>query len=103
MFFDILSVATAVVVIANPDFGAQNLVLILSFALVFGAVRMIATGSVRRQLMSIEGLGPAGGGLLALILTVVVVVVPGLGLHTLVFLLALSLGRLVSLMNDLGY
>jgi uncharacterized membrane protein HdeD (DUF308 family) len=91
IIFGILSVAIAVVVIANPTFGDQNLVLLLSFALIFSAFRMIAAGGVRRQLMSIEGLGLAGGGLLALFLVVAVVMVPGLSIQTLVFLLAVSL------------
>jgi len=91
VLFGIISAAIAVVVIANPSFGNQNLILLLSFALVFTAVRMIATGSVKRELMSIEGLGLAGGGLLALALVVAVVLVPGLSLQSLVFLLAVSL------------
>ena len=81
----------ALFVIADPTFGNQNLILLLSFALVFTTVRMIATGRVRRNLMSVEGLGLAGGGLLALGLAVAVFLVPGLSLQTLVFLLAVSL------------
>ena len=89
--FGLLTVAVSVVVLANPDFGATNLVLLLSLALVFSAVRMIATGTVKKRLMSLEALGLAGGGLLALLLVVEVVFVPGLSLQTLVFLLAVSL------------
>jgi hypothetical protein len=91
VLFGFLSVAIAVVVIGNPNFGAQNLVVLLSFALFFSALRMIATGSLRRQVMSIQGLGLLGGGVLALCLVVAVVLVPGLSLQTLVFLLAVSL------------
>jgi len=91
VLFGIASAAIALFVITNPAFGEQNLILLLSFALIFSAVRMIATGSVKRNLVSIEGLGLAGGGLLALALVVAVVVVPGLSLQTLVFFLAVSL------------
>jgi len=87
----LLTVAISVVVIANPGFGAQHLVFLLALALVFSAVRMIATGSVRRSLMGFVGLGLAGGGVLALIIVVAVVIVPGLSLQTLVLLLAVSL------------
>ena len=83
--------AIALFVIADPTFGDQNLVLLLSFALIFTALRMIATGRVRKNLMSIQGLGLAGGGLLALALVIAVVLVPGMSLQTLVFLLAVSL------------
>lgn len=77
--------------ITSPGFGEQNLILILSFALIFSAVRMIATGGIKKSLVSIEGLGLAGGGLLALATVVAVLVVPGLSLQTLVLLLAVSL------------
>ena len=85
------SAGIALFVITNPSFGEQNLILLLSSALVFSALRMIASGSARRNLLSVEGLGFAGGGILALVLVVAVVAVPGLSLQTLVFLLAVSL------------
>ena len=91
MLFGASSGAIALFVIADPTFGNQNLILLLSFALVFTAVRMIATGGIRKNLMTVEGLGLAGGGLLALALVIAVVMVPGLSLKTLVFLLAVSL------------
>jgi hypothetical protein len=91
VLFGIASAAIALFVITNPSFGDQNLILLLSFALIFTAVRMIATGGFRKNFMSIEGLGLAGGGLLALALVVAVVTVPGLSLQSLVFLLAVSL------------
>jgi hypothetical protein len=89
--FGALSSAIALFVIADPNFGDQNLILLLSFALIFSAMRMIATGGVRKNLMSVEGLGLAGGGFVALALVVAVVLVPGLSLQTLVFVLAVSL------------
>ena len=87
----LFSVAISVVVLANPGYGAQNLVGLLALAMTFSAVRMIATGGVKRRLMSLEGLGLAGGGLLALVIVFTVVIDPGLGLRTLVLLLAVSL------------
>jgi len=89
--FGLLTVVISVAVIANPDYGAQNLVLLLSLALIFNAVRMIAAGGVKKRLMSFEGLGLAGGGAIALALVIAVVLVPGLSLQTLVLLLAVSL------------
>jgi len=91
VLFGAISAAIASFVIADPNFGDQNLVLLLSFGLIFSAVRMIAAGGVRKNLLSIEGLGLAGGGVVALALVVAVVMVPGLSLQTLVFLLAVSL------------
>lgn len=91
VIFGILTVAVAVVVIANPSFGEKNLVLLLSLTTLFSAMRMIATGSIKAHLMSLEGLGLTGGGILALVLVVAVVFVPGLSVQTLVFLLAISL------------
>ncbi len=89
--FGLVSCAIAVIVITNPDYGAQNLVLLLSLALMFSAVRMIAAGGARERLKSFEGIGMAGGGVIALILVIAVLLLPGLSLQTLVFLLAVSL------------
>ncbi len=89
--FGLLTVAISVVVLANPTFSVQNMVPLLVFALTFSALRMVATGSVRRRLASLEGFGLAAGGLLALALVVAVVFLPGLSLRTLVLLLAWSL------------
>lgn len=91
VIFGLLTVAISVVVLANPTFSVQNMVLLLAFALTFSAVRMVATGSAKRRLMSSEAIGLAAGGLLALALVVAVVFLPGLSLRTLVLLLAWSL------------
>ena len=87
----LLTVVISLAVIADPDYGAQNLVPLLSLALIFSAVRMIAAGGARRSLMTIQGLGAAGSGVVALVLVVSVVLEPGLSLQTLVILLAISL------------
>jgi len=89
--FGLATAAISLVVITNPDYGAHNLILLLSPALIFSAVRMIAAGGVRKRLKSFEGLGSAGGGAIALALVIAVVLVPGLGLQTLIFLLGVSL------------
>jgi uncharacterized membrane protein HdeD (DUF308 family) len=85
------TVAISVVALASPSYGAAKVVLLLSPALGFSAVRMIATSSVKARLASFEGLGLAGGGLLALIIVIADVVVPGESLQTLVLLIAVSL------------
>ncbi len=104
MIFGLATVVVAVIAMANPDYGAQNLVIVLAPALFLSAVRMIATGSARRQLRSLESLGLAGGGLLALALVVTVVAVPGLSLSTLIFLLAVivTIQGLGSILHSLG-
>jgi hypothetical protein len=51
---------------------------------------MIASGGVRKRLISFQGLGLAGGGVVALLLVIAIVLVPGLSLQTLIFLLAIS-------------
>lgn len=91
VIFGLATVVISLVVIANPNYGAQNLVALLSLALIFSAVRMIASGGVRKRLKSIPGLGVVGSGVVALILVVAVVFEPGLSLETLVILLAISL------------
>ena len=91
VIFGLLSVVISLVVIVSPGYGAQNLVPLLSLGLVFSAIRMIAAGGVRERLKSLEGLGVAGSGVIALILVIAVVLVPGLSLQTLVLLLAISL------------
>jgi len=89
--FGLATATLALAVITNPDYGADNLVPLLSLALIFSAVRMIMSGGMRKQLKTFHGLASAGGGAVALALVVAAVLVPGLSLQTLVFLLAVSL------------
>ena len=89
--FGLVASVISLAVIADPGYGAQNLTILLSLALVFTAVRMIASGGMKKSLASLEGLGLAGGGVIALVLVVAVVLVPGLSLQTVVFFLAISL------------
>ena len=91
VIFGFSSVVISLVVIVSPAYGARNLVPLLSLALIFSAVRMIAAGGVRERLKGFELLGVAGAGVIALILVIAVVLVPGLSLQTLVLLLAISL------------
>jgi hypothetical protein len=91
VIFGLATVVISLVVIANPSYGAQNLVPLLSLALILSAVRMIASGGVRKRLRSMLGLGVVGSGVIALALVVAVVLEPGLSLETLVILLAISL------------
>lgn len=96
----LLTVAIAIVALANPTLGVDRLAEILSAALAFSAARMVASGTVRTDLRRVQALGVAGSGLLALGLVVAIVVVPGLSLETLVLLVAVTLtiqglGRIV--------
>jgi uncharacterized membrane protein HdeD (DUF308 family) len=85
------SVAISVVILANLDYQTAELVLLLSVALLFSAVRMVATGGVRQRFERLEKLGLLGGGLVAACVVLVVIFLPGLSFETLVFLFAISL------------
>jgi hypothetical protein len=101
VIFGVATVAISAFVITNPGYGAHELALLLSPALILSAVRLIASGGLRKSLKSLEGLGLAGTGVIAMIFVIVVVLFPGLSLQTLVLLLAISLtfqglGRILS-------
>jgi Short repeat of unknown function (DUF308) len=85
------SVSLSVVVLANLTYQSTQLVLLLSVAILFSAVRMIAAGGLRRSLASIEALGLLGGGALASVAVLAAILDPTLGLRTLEFLFAVSL------------
>jgi hypothetical protein len=89
--FGLASVITSLFIIANPGYGSADLVFLLSLALVFSSVRLIVAGRVRKGLKSLESIGLIGAGVLALVLVVAIVLVPGLSLDTLVIILATSL------------
>jgi uncharacterized membrane protein HdeD (DUF308 family) len=94
------SVVIAVIVLGNLAYQTSQLVLLLSAALLFSAIRMIATGSTKERLMSLEGIGLAGGGVLTLVLVAAAIVFPSTSIQTIVFVLAISLtiqglGRIV--------
>ena len=85
------SVVVSVVVLANLDYQTSELVLLLSVALVFSAMRMMVSGGFRKGLVRLESLGLLGGGLLTAALLAVGIVLPGMSFETLVFLLAITL------------
>jgi uncharacterized membrane protein HdeD (DUF308 family) len=85
------SVAVAVVVLANPSFGIEQLVLLLAVSIAFNGVRMVMTGGIKKRLMSIEGLGLVGGGAMTLLILLLAWAFPGLGLTTIVTLSAIAL------------
>jgi uncharacterized membrane protein HdeD (DUF308 family) len=104
VIFGFLTVVISAIIITNPDYGAKNLVPLLSLALIFNAARMVVSGGAWRRLKSFEGLGLLGGGVTALALVIAVLFVPGLSLRTLIFLLAVSvtiqgLGRMLHSMG----
>jgi uncharacterized membrane protein HdeD (DUF308 family) len=80
-----------VVILANLNYKTSDLELLLSVALLFTAARMVATGGVRKRLARLETIGVVGGGLLAFVIVLVVVLLPALSFQTLVFLFAVSL------------
>lgn len=94
------SVAVAVVVLANPSYGLSQLVLLLAVSIALNGFRMLVTGGIKRRLMSLESLGLMGGGTVTLTIVLYEYAFPGLGLATLVALLAVALtiqglGRIV--------
>jgi uncharacterized membrane protein HdeD (DUF308 family) len=91
VFLGLGSVVIAVDVLANLAFQTTELVLLLSVALLFSAVRMVAAGGVRHGLKMFEAVGLVGGGILAGALVLLVIFVPGLSFETLVYLLAIIL------------
>jgi uncharacterized membrane protein HdeD (DUF308 family) len=85
------SVVVSVVILANPNYQTEDLVLLLSGALLFSAIRTIAAGGLRKRLAMLERAGLLGVGLLAALILVLVIFLPGLSYETLVFLFAISL------------
>lgn len=85
------SVVISIDVLANLSFQTTDLVVLLSVALVFSGVRMMASGGLKHGLRRVEQLGLIGGGVLAIVVLLFVIFVPGLSFETLVFLLAISL------------
>jgi hypothetical protein len=85
------STVMALVILANLTYQSTQLVLLLSVAILFSAVRMIAAGGLRRSLASLEALGLLGGGALASFAVLAAILDPTLSLRTLEFLFAMSL------------
>jgi hypothetical protein len=94
------SVVVSVIVLANLEYQTNELVILLSVALLFNAARMMANGGFSTGMARLESLGLVGGGLLTAFFLLVVIFFPGLGFETVVFLLAIilaiqGLGRLL--------
>src|SRR5579863_1795691 len=87
----IASAVVAIVILANLSYQTTELTLLLSVALLFSAIRMVAAGGVKRRLARLEALGLLGGGLLIGAAVVAIIILPGLSFETLIFLLAISL------------
>ncbi|HEV2139233.1 MAG TPA: DUF308 domain-containing protein [Nitrososphaerales archaeon] len=85
------TVVVSVVILANPNYQTEDLVVLLSVALLFSAVRIIATGGLKKRLAGLERLGLLGAGLLATVVLLLVIFLPGLSYQTFVFLFAISL------------
>ncbi len=85
------SVTISIIILANLNYQFAQLVLLLSVSLILNAARMTATGGVWRTLDRLQSLGLVGGGLLAGVVAVAVLLLPGLSLETLVYLFAIVL------------
>jgi uncharacterized membrane protein HdeD (DUF308 family) len=85
------SVVVAIVVLANPSFGMQQLVLLLAVSIALNGLRMVVTGGIKKRLMSVEGLGLVGGGVVTLLILLLEWAFPGLGLTTILTLSAFAL------------
>ncbi|HLQ06692.1 MAG TPA: hypothetical protein VK126_02950 [Nitrososphaerales archaeon] len=85
------SVVVSVVILANLNYQTEDLVVLLSVALLFSAIRTMVAGGLRKRLASFERLGLLGVGLLAALVLLIVIFLPGLSYQTLVFLFAISL------------
>jgi uncharacterized membrane protein HdeD (DUF308 family) len=87
----LIAIAASLVVLSFPGLAVFTLLFILSFALFFLGVARIAHGIAAKTWSKKHRILNAVGGVLALILGAVVLVFPGVGVGTLVFLLAFGL------------
>jgi len=91
VFLGLASVVVAVVVLANPTYSIGQLALLLAVSIGLNGLRMVMTGGIKKRLMSIEGLGLVGGGVVTLLIILLAWVYPGETLSTIVSLLAVAL------------
>jgi uncharacterized membrane protein HdeD (DUF308 family) len=87
----VLSILAALIVLLNPSYGNNTVASLLTFSLLFGAVRMFITGGARQLRASFRGLGVAGG-LVSVAILAFLVLSPGMGLTTLILVVATTLG-----------
>jgi uncharacterized membrane protein HdeD (DUF308 family) len=85
------SVVISIVILANLDYQTSQLIILLGVSVLFIAIRMAATGEVRRKVTSLESIGYLGGGLLTAAAVLAAVFLPGLSFETLVYLFAIAL------------
>lgn len=85
------SVVVAVVVLGNPTFTIEQLVLLLAVSVGLNGLRMVVAGGIKERLLSIEGIGLVGGGVITLVIIVLAWASPGFTLTTVVTLLAVAL------------
>lgn len=86
-----LAIAASVVVLSFPDLAVSTLLFLLSFALLFLGIARITHSVAARFWSKGHRALHAVAGVLALILGALVIAFPGLGVGTLVFLLAFGL------------
>ncbi len=86
----VLSILAALIVALNPSYGSNTIASLLTFSLLFGAVRMFTTGGARQLQASFRGLGVAGG-VVSVAILVFLILSPGIGLTTLVLVVAATM------------
>jgi uncharacterized membrane protein HdeD (DUF308 family) len=88
-----LSILAALIVVLNPSYGIGTIASLLTFSLLFSAIRMFTTGGARHLEAIFRGLWVAGGVISVAILGFLMSLIfsPGLGLTTLVLLVAVTM------------
>src|ERR1700722_4902544 len=99
----VLSIVISLVVILNPNFGGESVASLLAFGLAATALRMTLSGRIGGLRLALRGLGIVGG-LVAIAITALIVLTPGIGLQALTLLLASGLAlegiaRLAQVLN----
>jgi uncharacterized membrane protein HdeD (DUF308 family) len=87
----LIAIAASLIVLSFPGLAVSTLLFFLSFALIFLGVARIGHSVGAKFWSKSHRVLHAVAGVLALILGVIVLAFPGLGIATLVFLLALAL------------
>ncbi len=89
--FGVISIILGVFVLFTPDVARFTLILLLSVGLLFEGLRRISLGFRQKALSKkIRGLRIGIGGVIVL-LSLIVMIMPGIGLQALIIMLALAL------------
>ncbi len=91
LFSGILSIVLGLVVLTQPGFGEFALIVFLAIGLLFAGGRSITMGYSEKESSKGFKLTRIGIGILSILLAITVMMAPGIGLDTLVILLAVAL------------